>query len=309
MTKSRAAGMSLVSVLMAVGIMGIVALGLSRLVTNSQDGIRSVELRGDLETIRQLLMAQVDCTSTFAENKITDKNQKSQCPGPGGKGLMLYRSTSSGARPFTKGKLEADGSFQLGSWWIKATCDAEAETLVIRAARKKKDGTFARDPLTNEVMNWNSSRGVLFGTDGEGLPICYGKEMLTGEFAYARREFRWRAGRKEIVRGNVDVIKGKGSTFAEFHIKKDWPAYSFDGIRCTDGWRIVSCSISNNSGVTHDVIRKVQSDPSYRYVFDSDATILPDEDACVTNDPSQLKAMFPSDNVDVIIKATCAKVQ
>ncbi len=170
-------GESLVSVLVAATVGGMVMLSLSGFTSTMFRSAKHTELTGELSQLRSLIAEQIDCEKTFAEAGI-DPNDPSACNTTSanggqtgaGKFLRLVRKTKNGSVQFLTTALEAGGG-KLGSYTLRATCSASEQTIVIRAARPAGNG-FAEDPLTKKPASWDDSKALLFGT-APSLPICY----------------------------------------------------------------------------------------------------------------------------------------
>jgi type II secretory pathway pseudopilin PulG len=318
------AGFSLVMTLVAVAIAGIVAVVISRVITNGQQGIRSVELRGDLESIRQVLMTQIDCQGTFDKNGITDANLDAMCKTgdddvqkTGDTPLVLYRDTTDGPKRLIKGALEADGSIKFGSWWLRATCSKAGSSLVVRAARKTADGkSFAKDPLTGAKQDWSSGYGLVIGATV--APVCFTKGLMTGELNYASRTFDWdpsRAPGNKMKMGNTVVAAGSDARafYQPEPVSKDADGnplpFVNHGIGCKSGYKILSCTLANALAVTDEVIRAVASDPNKGFAYDMDTSINPQTNTCWTNDPDQIRDAKTFRPAKVALHAVCVKVR
>jgi hypothetical protein len=131
--------MSLVSVLVAVGLAGALAMILSRMSANAIRANRSTELRGDLESIRNTLRNVASCSQTLPADLSTCDESK-YIPIRRKDGTILVKADGAAGSP-------------IGSWYLRASCDGLH--LNIEAARKKsRDGAFLVDPLTQTELSW-----------------------------------------------------------------------------------------------------------------------------------------------------------
>ncbi len=174
-------GTSLISAVIAIGIVTLASTHLFRTTSQSMSSMRFVEQRGDMESIRQMLISGLDCSATFLDNAVNtnvDCSSTSALNGQSsGKFLRLRRATLNGGVHYITGSLETSGNFanagRFGDWYLRATCSEAEQSLVIRVARGTSTGTFAKDPLTGQVLDWNHPSSLLFGSGSGGTPICF----------------------------------------------------------------------------------------------------------------------------------------
>ncbi len=151
-------GFSLISVLVAVAITGIIAVVTSQIASNGFAGQKSLGFRNDIESIRQSVLKQVSCAETLktfgtpAVCGFVDLKDKK------GKFVMKKDPTATG--------VFANSGPIAGDWYAKASCGASS--VVIQVARRKK-GTWMPmpDPL-NAGKVWDFTSGPtnpLFGDD------------------------------------------------------------------------------------------------------------------------------------------------
>lgn len=152
---SADAGFSLVTVLVAIGIAGILAVAVSKIMGIGFKGNRSIQNRTDLGHIRNLISTRLDCVRTLgAAPAICD-----------GTAIVMR---DSGNRPLATGN-------RIGDWTIGASCPSTCD------ANENNPGTGATpcnqivvvatwpgiDPLTGRPRNLTAtnSRGATVSTD------------------------------------------------------------------------------------------------------------------------------------------------
>lgn len=154
-------GLSLVSVLVALGISGIIAVAMRNILSNSFSAQSSITLRSDLEGLRRTLVVRTDCDRSF----------KPGITCPSGTPVTLF--TKSGA---VLAKSSGQPS-RMGKFALKAECNSDGDGLIVRAGllRKNKNidasatADFLPDPLTSVVSTWSSPNTLLYP---EGVILC-----------------------------------------------------------------------------------------------------------------------------------------
>jgi hypothetical protein len=165
-------GASLVSVLVAAAIMGILALIVSTLIVNGMQGQKSIELRGEVNLLKQFLADKLDCDHTLREALGDAKFEqfkkdpaviKPLCDS--GKQIRLFgRSSITGEKVALTTK-----NRRIGTWTIDATCDFAGETLKIGVKGHA-------DPLTGKKLDHNvNQKMILYGPAPQNIPICFGQ--------------------------------------------------------------------------------------------------------------------------------------
>lgn len=177
MNRDRQSGMSLVSVLVATAMLGIIAATMSQLLGDALRTTKKIELDVELAAIRSQILTGIDCESTFAMNGITDANEAASCTstsaddGQVGPWLRLRRKTKTGTDWMT-GTL-VGGVATLGRWQIRASCSQGEQSLIIRAARLDAAGNPLTNPLTKKLYSWTAKKSLIFGTGDSSAPICF----------------------------------------------------------------------------------------------------------------------------------------
>lgn len=158
-------GSSLPSVLIGVGIMGIVAAGMGQVYKTSFRAQKRVENNQERTRIADSLVQRVDCKKTFAG--VTPGT----CPG-GVNGVIALKDASNNT--FVSGSGNAS---KIGDWAIKASCNSSAGEVSVNIAASKSDvplvtangsTLFSKDPLNEQLLDWSHSKSSLF-LAGTGL--------------------------------------------------------------------------------------------------------------------------------------------
>ncbi|NRA69364.1 MAG: prepilin-type N-terminal cleavage/methylation domain-containing protein [Pseudobacteriovorax sp.] len=134
-------GFSLVGVLIAVGIMGIIATALMRMQSNSFRNAKSLELRTDLEALKKELIENLDCSNTLPDDPAV------ACTTP--RFVDIVRSNgdvflANGGATGTK----------MGAYNLRAICNANQSRLVIQAQQTDDNGIPVRDPIKKRVLGF-----------------------------------------------------------------------------------------------------------------------------------------------------------
>ncbi len=164
-SRQRRSGSSLPSVLVGVGIMGIVAAGMGQVYKTSFRAQKRVENNQERTRIADSLVQRVDCRKTFAG--VTPGT----CPG-GVNGTIALKDASNNT--FVNGSGNAS---KIGDWAIKASCNSSAGEVSINIAASKSNiplstasgsSLFLKDPLNEQLLDWSHSKSSLF-LSGTGL--------------------------------------------------------------------------------------------------------------------------------------------
>lgn len=152
-------GGSLVAVLVAVGIGGMLALGISAIATNGFRAQSSVERRSDREAVKNFLIARVSCRGTSA----------SCTPG---QPVELRTENANGVSSVLVGI----GGQKFGDVGVRAECSPSGTGTIVRSARLLKGtaisaGKFAPDPLTGKVVTFSDPESLVLP---DGIEMCSG---------------------------------------------------------------------------------------------------------------------------------------
>lgn len=164
-SRQLSSGASLPSVLVAAGIMGIVAAGMGQVYKTSFRSQKRVENNQERTRIADSLVQRVDCKKTFAG--VTPGT----CPG-GVNGVIALKDASNNT--FVDGSGNAS---KIGDWAIKASCNSSAGEVSVNIAASKSNiplstasgsSLFLKDPLNEQLLDWSHSKSSLF-LSGTGL--------------------------------------------------------------------------------------------------------------------------------------------
>lgn len=153
-------GTSLISILIAAGIAGFVALTISKVTTNGLYGAKSIAERQDLEAIKQTIRTRLDCPSSL--NVTSSTTLPLTCSSYGN--VTLRRSDNTSI---------TDPNGFLGEWQIQAGCINNRIT--VRATRSGND-PLTQKPWSNVVSN--SVTGETISTDLFGGTTDFCREFF-----------------------------------------------------------------------------------------------------------------------------------
>lgn len=164
---ARSSGMSMTSVLIGLGLTGILAVALNQLLSNSFKGSKNVELKADVLALRHMLLSATSCSLTMPLGTCTANTD-----------MELLRKTGSGSQVLVKNPTGTDIT-RIGDFAVRAKCNATGNGLDIRFARLKPgknvnsntNSDFIPDPLTGKTSTWDDNSSLLFAA---GIEICPG---------------------------------------------------------------------------------------------------------------------------------------
>ena len=182
--KGKQRGLSLLGVLVACAILGIVAVSLSRMLGFSFVSQQSIVRKNDFEAIRQMVMSSISCDKTMAA--IGDP--ATACSGTNGS-VVALRNKSNGVI------VNDSGSHKIGKFTVVAKCFTSG--LEIRAAALKPGATalvagsgggyefsnnpanFSPDPMTKKVTAWDSPSSLVFPAGSAPCGSAFGGSSST----------------------------------------------------------------------------------------------------------------------------------
>lgn len=254
-------GISLIAVLVAVGIMGIVSIGMMKVFENLQRGNLKISRDADLESVKQFVLQSTSCEETFVVD---------QCKGrsPGTPIALKGNKTKSGKDRIV---VDRQGS-RFGVWGVRAVCGPELDGAVVEVAAVKKEANLAslkdRDFIPDPVSGVNKGWRSIYP---ENVQICsQASQGVRRAEAFLIRD-----------RGAADLPKGATfqSSCSSFLKVTEGPSdavecvgpinfaksdrffsglraadYYFHGVRCNDkrGWKVVFCA-NGSWGSDNDV--------------------------------------------------------
>jgi hypothetical protein len=135
-------GFSLITVLIGIGIVGILATAVTRLVDFGQKGSKSNELSYDRSILRHYLYQNLSCQHTVP-----------QSPSPLCKGDPYVPIKDDNQANILK--MNGPAGDKLGEWVIRARCMGSQQKILIEYSRRAADGSVLKDPLTGKLQDWS----------------------------------------------------------------------------------------------------------------------------------------------------------
>jgi|GEM_PF-3017901 type II secretory pathway pseudopilin PulG len=235
--KGRQSGLSIVEVLVGLGLLSLLGLGMSTLMTNSMSSQRSIELRSDVESLRQFIQSNLSCTQTFASFPTRPVN----CTGA----IALRRESGQVI-------VNAAGQ-QFGDWTLQASCETIAGQagLSIYATRPRPGGGFFEDPLTRRPFDTSHPASAFYAPAARpcgtffvaaGSPCPAGQALLAwAGTAPICMPAACPAGQAEITRiGNVPICAASPCPAGQAEITRIGNAPVCGPSTCAPGLREVS---------------------------------------------------------------------
>ena len=139
--KRSEAGYSLVEILVACGLLGILVVFSQNFVRFNLNFEQHIADRYDLMTVSQDLQRRVDC-----------KKLPKTCTQ--GKTLTLFDKKDASI------VVDAARSSKIKRWTMAAECGPQNDVLV-RVAMQNPSGEFIRDPVSKKILNWEHDLSVL----------------------------------------------------------------------------------------------------------------------------------------------------
>ncbi len=155
-------GFSIIEALVAIGVMSVAGMALTKLNVTSMKANKSNELRMELEDIKRTIASTINCDNTIGPAR------PSTCTGP----QVLKDKLGHVINPNNK----------MGPWTVEAICESigtpASNGLSIYATKKRADGnTFMIDPLQNIPWDRKHPRSALFDPSTR---LCSGSFLTTG---------------------------------------------------------------------------------------------------------------------------------
>jgi hypothetical protein len=146
-------GFSLVTVMVAVAISGIVAAAIFQMLSNTMASQRHIELRDELRQVRNIISERISCTQTLPSSALAGCLGAVDASGilPAGPYLQIKDKNGKAL-----GKLLADGSQAFGKWRVRGRCvkSKTANLLQLSTARFDAKDAIMKDPLTAKPLGW-----------------------------------------------------------------------------------------------------------------------------------------------------------
>ncbi len=163
---STQSGSSLVAVLVATAIMGIIATVMATMNKNMSSFQSKTELGTAKQQISLALMTNVDCKKSidpFCPGGTCEAGEVATCPTDGQR-ITLYRKTTSGNVVSV-----ASSGTAIGKWTATAQCfnNAGVDVRVARprpgtAVHSLADGDYFKDPLNGSPLSFNAANAKVF---------------------------------------------------------------------------------------------------------------------------------------------------
>ena len=182
--RARESGTSLIEAMVAIAILGVVAMSVATLLTRQRMFAASGARLRDLAVLAKSIQYSIDCEATFGGLTPTLASCPADSTTPGGVGLRLQRRNGSGTSFDLLPNWDPVNQWfrwqlnpQSPVWTVRAQCSFSEKSLVVRAARITPSG-FASDPLySTKLLDWQNRVGLLFG--GGSVTVCRTKFTST----------------------------------------------------------------------------------------------------------------------------------
>ena len=240
MRRRNETGQSLVTVMVAVAVLGTIAVVMSRMMSNGLNANRHVELRGDLESMRRVLAQSVDCTAT-----LTAAGGPGTCSTSSFFALRDRNNNVIGAPSF--------GAWKLGAWHVRSHC--AGNRLNVQYARATSSTAFASDPLhPNVTYDWTygSTTKPLFPTNELACDAFFGTATTCtappGYYCnYTTADGTYKIVAADLTRDpSINACSTLGSACAVWYPGETDTGY-FGTITCPAGYKVASGGANCNS--------------------------------------------------------------
>lgn len=171
--------LNLAAAIVGAGLTGILAIVMTRLLSDSSKHQKSIGMKNDVESVKMVLMRRVDCQSTLSP-------LGSSCiPGS----LVELREKRDGKiQTLIK---DNDPPTRFGKIAVRAECSSDGSGVMVKYAwlkdgksiKSTNPSDFYRDPVFNDELSWdNDKKNRLFQTglnlctfnnSSAALPVCY----------------------------------------------------------------------------------------------------------------------------------------
>lgn len=157
-------GFGLISMVVALGLLGLLALNMNRLLQFGFQSSSNIGMSMDKQAIKATLLQGADCALSLAP--------VGRCT-PGEVLGLKKALPSGGERLLVKAN---NPPTQMGRFTLKAECNQDGDGIILRAARMRSPDLFATesqaflpDPLTKRVVTWSDREALLFPS---GSSVC-----------------------------------------------------------------------------------------------------------------------------------------
>ncbi len=220
--RGYAQGFSLLQVLIALGVAGILALGISRMSNNTLSLIKKASIDDERNGMFSLLRKSVSCEKTY------------EALGQGSGNCGIFKDKTIPVYRSDRILIHRDGS-RMGNWDVKAYC-RDGEGLDIRVAYVGKGEQAQVDPVTKMPLDFDFPKNLLKPS------LCFGADASSGpdlECTTASRTLG------NVVSSQANVVQAfnKGTVGTE-----TWKW----GLTCSERYNRVSCAMSTPTKVPAD---------------------------------------------------------
>lgn len=145
-------GISLLGVIIALGILGIITVVMTQMLTNSMSTQQHLDNEEELRSLRVLIEKRLSCSKTITKAILATCSPNIDLNAIAAGSFFSLKDK----QDKYLGVRQSDGSTQMGSWSIKGRCTKSptVNTIQIAVAKTSKKGGFATDPLTKKPLSW-----------------------------------------------------------------------------------------------------------------------------------------------------------
>lgn len=181
-------GTSLVGVLMALGLFSVLALGMNRITVDSLRSTKSIEGRTNLEALKQMVIARLDCSKTVPADPQMACATDSYVELKSKNGLVFLPN---------KGVIGE----KMGSHNIRAVCSASKQGIILEARLTNAQGEGIADPMTQKLSDFTDAfKGIRFCSDNFDKQATAEEAYLKSQLEYfPTGNFRASGGKVRIV--------------------------------------------------------------------------------------------------------------
>lgn len=139
--RMRKKGFSLVEILAAMGVLGIITLASLRMFGFNQKNLHSTMLTSDARIMASQILYNINCEETLGDQPSIDCSPDKYVDLKAETGsLFLNSGSSNGAR--------------FGDWDFRARCSNSQKRLVVESRLTDKNGNLKRDPISKKFHDW-----------------------------------------------------------------------------------------------------------------------------------------------------------
>ena len=162
-------GFTLVEVLVAMGVTGIVVLIMQSLMTDVFKSAESLQIDAEIQEIAAGVLSRVHCEKTFAANSINGRTGA----GPAASMQIELRDKAdrSVLHVHALGGVFAPYKQVDSNWFADATWTGRS--IALKLARKAKNAmTWGTDPYTGRDLSFSAGKQLIYADPPTGVPLC-----------------------------------------------------------------------------------------------------------------------------------------